>query len=161
MKYQKQWEVPSDNGDKIYKVSLTLEGTYKCSCPHWIFRLQKTGEDCKHIDDIKNGLYDQIPSLQFNLIRAAVKEVSLQDDRTTIYVPLIPIGDTDFFATIIYDLVTLGVTWDMIKEHFGYSFPKSWKRQAIVDHVKSHGRKVHREFIKGRGWMGFECKEAI
>jgi|SRR3990170_3275216 len=161
MKYQKQWEVPSDNGDKTYKVSLTLEGTYKCSCPHWIFRLQKTGDDCKHIMDVKEGLYDNLPTVYFDLVLAQVREVSLQDDRRTIYVPLRPIGDTDFLATIIYDLIYLGVSWSMIKEFC--RVPREWKQSQVVHHIYNHGRKIWKEYneLGPRGFEIISVKEKV
>jgi hypothetical protein len=48
-------EVPSDSDpDKTYTVSRDRNsGAWGCSCPHWINRLQQTGQDCKHIAGVK------------------------------------------------------------------------------------------------------------
>jgi len=52
--YVKQWKVRSDRDpDKQYVVSLKPDGTYECSCPHWIYRLKKRGGECKHIEKVK------------------------------------------------------------------------------------------------------------
>jgi hypothetical protein len=158
MKYQKQWEVPSDSSEKTYKVSLTMTDQYKCSCPNWIFRCQKTGDDCKHIADVKNGLYDQIPVQEFNLVIANIREVELRDDRTTVMTPMYPVGDTDFLATIVYDCLRLGVPFKQLKEH--YRLHRSWSRDAIESHVQRNGRKTYGEWVEERGFVGF-TKEAI
>jgi hypothetical protein len=45
-----QWEVPSSSDpNKIYKVTLYEDGSYACSCPHWIYRRK----ECKHIKQVK------------------------------------------------------------------------------------------------------------
>jgi SWIM zinc finger len=42
--------VLSSYGDKPYCVVHLEDGTWACSCPHWIYRLaSKPGERCKHI----------------------------------------------------------------------------------------------------------------
>jgi len=96
--YARQWDIPSDSEEgKTYKVSLTMEGELQCSCPRWVFKR----ELCKHIEDAVSGVYD-VPLDQrpeFILRFANVDRVELQDDRTTIKIPLLPIGDVDFFAT--------------------------------------------------------------
>jgi len=55
-----QWTMPSESDPrKEYTVTLYSDGTWKCSCPHWIFRLQKTGEDCKHIRSCRGSEFEQ------------------------------------------------------------------------------------------------------
>jgi len=45
-----QWDIPSHSGpSKTYKVTLYEDGTYACSCPHWIYRRK----ECKHIQECK------------------------------------------------------------------------------------------------------------
>ena len=52
--YVKQWKVRSERDpSKQYVVSLKPDGTYECSCPHWIYRLKKRGGECKHIEKVK------------------------------------------------------------------------------------------------------------
>jgi len=48
--YVKQWRVESNSTKgKFYKVSLTDQGEYECSCPAWIFRRKQ----CSHIAHAK------------------------------------------------------------------------------------------------------------
>lgn len=140
VQYQRQWKVLSDKeGKPPYKVSLTMDGKYKCSCPHWIFRLQKTGEDCKHITDVKEGRYDAVVGFVFEL--AMVREAELSDDRMTILVPLIPAADVDFMFTLAYDLLMLGVPMDQIRAR--YDLPRSWRKDLVISYVKGNGRKIY------------------
>lgn len=158
MEYARQWSVPSDRDPhKQYRVSLTGDGSYKCSCPHWIYRLQKTGEDCKHIVDVKNGVYDALPVQEFYIVIANVREVTLTDDRVMVYVPLLPAGDLDFLATVVYDLAQLGVPWKLIDAY--YHLPKSWSHVAVKNHVVNHKRKVYGPWVEGQGHQGFEYYE--
>jgi len=54
--YVKKWDVPSSKGTKTYKVSLTNNGDYECSCPAWTTHTPR--KDCKHINGVRNGEYD-------------------------------------------------------------------------------------------------------
>ena len=40
---------------KVYVVTQWASDNWKCSCPRWIFVLQKEGENCKHIEVIRFG----------------------------------------------------------------------------------------------------------
>jgi len=49
--YSRQWKVRSEtNPDTTYTVSLKPDGSWECSCPHWIYRHR----ECKHIRKVKN-----------------------------------------------------------------------------------------------------------
>lgn len=51
-KIKKQWDLPSQSDPKkTYKVTLYEDGSYACSCPHWIYRKK----ECKHIRQCKEG----------------------------------------------------------------------------------------------------------
>ena len=51
--YSNQWIVPSSsNPGKSYKVSVTPNGEWECSCPDWTFRRN----ECKHIKQVKNSV---------------------------------------------------------------------------------------------------------
>ena len=65
--YVKQWKVRSDRDPNMqYVVSLKPDGTYECSCPHWIYRLKKRGGECKHIEKVKAAeASDSVPSVGF------------------------------------------------------------------------------------------------
>jgi predicted nucleic acid-binding Zn finger protein len=53
---QSQFIVESfTQGDKKYKVTHYLDGTFGCSCPAWIFQRKKLG-DCKHIKAVQSGV---------------------------------------------------------------------------------------------------------
>jgi predicted nucleic acid-binding Zn finger protein len=44
------------SGDNEYKISadsIDLKNV-SCSCPHWVYRLSKSGTHCKHIDALFN-----------------------------------------------------------------------------------------------------------
>lgn len=150
--YKKQWAVPSDvDPDKTYKVSLTFDGEYKCSCPRWIFKR----EQCKHIRDVQAGVYDDMPAEvpEFVIVPCNVRQVELNDDRRTVCVPLVPIGDTNFTATVVYDALQFGVPWKTIAdfEHL----PNSWRKDKVVAYVKHFGRKIYGEWKEEQGYVGF------
>jgi predicted nucleic acid-binding Zn finger protein len=45
-----EFKVKSKNSDHTYVVVCEGERkAWKCSCPHWMFRLRKSGVACKHI----------------------------------------------------------------------------------------------------------------
>jgi len=46
------WTILSDSGG-VYYVSLDSTDSWSCSCPHYVFRLKKTGQICKHIRWVK------------------------------------------------------------------------------------------------------------
>jgi hypothetical protein len=48
-KWVKQWNVDSWAGKDPYKVSISVDGQWGCSCPQWKFRRI----ECKHIREIK------------------------------------------------------------------------------------------------------------
>lgn len=47
------FKIVSRDTGKAYEVWFK-SGRWSCSCPHWMFRLRKTGAQCKHIEDAKN-----------------------------------------------------------------------------------------------------------
>ncbi len=146
--YLKQWVVPSDSDpNKTYKVSLTPEHELQCSCPRWIFKR----EMCKHIQDVIAGVYSYPENLRpkFNLTFGRVIQVELQDDRTTVMLPLRPVGDTDFLATILYDALILGISWKEIRDL--EQPPKEWRPMNIIEHVRHHGRKI---YVEGGDYLG-------
>lgn len=76
---------------------------------------------------------------------ANVKEVTPEYDEEGqvlhILTPLIPIGDTWFQATLIYDLLRYGVTWLTVKKRYGLARRNT--RKNIVAYVRERGRKVY------------------
>ena len=49
------WDVVSSNKSKQYRVIKDRTDKWKCSCPHWIYRL-KGKSNCKHISMTKMAL---------------------------------------------------------------------------------------------------------
>lgn len=150
MKYTRQWKVPSNSGGRDYTVSLKEDGTFVCSCPHSIFRKL----ECRHIKAVKAGAYDNDdsesePRHDFGQVR----EVTVRPDGTVI-VPLVPLGDTHFAATIVYDLLHNGFSFrsDVVKR---YGF-KAHQKNDIEQYIKRKGRKIYGKFIEGQGFVGFE-----
>lgn len=151
--YLKQWGVPSDtNPEKTYKVSLTPDFEFQCSCPRWVFKR----ETCKHIQDVISGVYEYPEKLRpkFNITFGKVRQLELQDDRTTVLLPLRPIGDTDFLATILYDAMMVGINWSEIKKI--EKAPKEWRAMQVIEHVRRYGRKIYAEGGAYMGANGFE-----
>ena len=57
--YSNQWTVPSSSSlGKFYKVSVTPNGEWECSCPDWTFRRN----ECKHIKQVKNSVIGNLTS---------------------------------------------------------------------------------------------------
>jgi len=154
-----QWEVPSDSHpDKTYRVTQYESGVWKCSCPNWIFRLQKTGNDCKHIVDAKSGAYS--PGEHYPMIVAHIREVQLKDGK--LLYPMIPMGwpETSLFIhTIMYDMLKQGQAWQDVREKFGDLFPRRLSKDDVLHAVESLGRCTLGVWVDGMGFMGFERKE--
>lgn len=51
-KWLRQWKVPSSDGAKTYLVSQGTGDSWACSCPHWKYRCNGSGEVCKHIEAV-------------------------------------------------------------------------------------------------------------
>jgi hypothetical protein len=54
--WENSWQVQSESDkNKFYTVSRSSDGTFGCSCPHWIFRKKM----CKHIRGVvEKEVYD-------------------------------------------------------------------------------------------------------
>ena len=50
---QDSWDVPSmTNPETSYEVTRDSQGSYRCSCKHWIYRRAQLPDGCKHIKSI-------------------------------------------------------------------------------------------------------------
>ena len=144
----KRWKVLSESSDSVYTVALHKEGHYGCSCPHWKFRRK----ECKHIRQVLDGDWDAEPEKREpSIILANVREVKLNGDGELL-VPLLPLGDTHFEATLIYDLLQHGVSWRTIKGT--YSLAKLNARKNIITYVEQRGRLIYGPWIEERGYTG-------
>jgi predicted nucleic acid-binding Zn finger protein len=54
----REYSVESSKGSTRYKVTEYEDGKWACDCPHFLFRLRKSGTACKHIDLIKKANAD-------------------------------------------------------------------------------------------------------
>jgi hypothetical protein len=154
-KWIKKWPVTSSDGSQEYTVSQDKDGNFGCSCPRWIFTHKETG-DCKHIMEIRDklqfgGLEGKQPP---TIVLAKVREVTLKKETNEALTPLYSAGDTHMAATIVYDLLKLGCKWEDIRFYNGLA--KENSRQAIVDYVEVHGRKVYSRayWAQRKGWIG-------
>lgn len=142
--YVDQWTFPSkSNPDKNYKVSLKESGEYICHC--WPYL--RTRKDCSHIETVKRGDInpDGKPIERF-ICLAAVPQVMYGEDGA-VMTPLIPIGDTWFQATLLYDLLNAGISWGTLRER--YDLAKANTKKNIIAYVEERGRKVYASYKDG------------
>lgn len=131
-RWVKRWKVPGSN-DNVWTVAMDKDGNYGCSCPLWKFkRIQ-----CHHIEAVKASGGEEIKEHEIRF--AHVRQVTLKDGK--ILVPLTPIGDTHFAATIAYDLMKLGVRSETIKQYNHAAKRNSLKR--IREYIEAHGRRIY------------------
>ena len=137
--YVNQWEFPSkSNPDKKYKVSLTEDGKYICGC--WPF-LRNRDQPCSHIQAVINGQVDPITGTPFEkeIVLAAVPQVMLKGT-CQVYTPLIPIDDTHFQATVLFDLLRAGISWATLRQRYGLA--QKNPKDHIIAYIEQRGRKV-------------------
>lgn len=139
-KWVKRWKVPSESdASKTYTVAEDTEGNYGCSCPVWKFRRQ----ECKHIARVLREMPEPGELREMDepeIVLANVAEVTPKP-RNKLYVPLIPLDDTHFQATLIYDLLHHGVSWKTCKSR--YSIAKRNPMKRILAYVRTHGRRIY------------------
>lgn len=140
-KWIQSFTVPSSSGHGDYTVSLAEDGSYGCSCPHWKFR-RKT---CRHITTVQEqGLATRRVSLSQRTTPtcrpANVQEVQkLSDD--IILVPLIPLNNQHFLATVIVDLLAHGIPFEELKRR--YHLPRTHSQASYTQLILSHGRTIY------------------
>lgn len=146
-RWTRRWKVQGTGHEWI--VAIDAAGAYGCSCPVWKFRR----EECHHIAAVKrnpDAYNSETPPVMLPIIPAKVAQVeiiTLEDGTKAYGQPLVPIGDTNIRATILYDLLRLGYSWGQLRERFersGY-IPHQWTARAVVAHVERHGRHVYTE----------------
>ncbi len=140
-KWVQRFMVPGSNG-AVWTVGIDAEGGFGCSCPVWKFKR----EECKHIREIKREVKDNIDILEANLPREAnkpnvvlakVHKPELRDGK--LYIPLVPFGNVDMAATIIYHMMKYGYTMREIRKIRGTCCPESWTAKAVLEHIKVYG----------------------
>lgn len=161
-KWKVRWKVPSESDpDKVYTVARDAEGQYGCSCPVWKFRRR----ECKHIQAVKDGEHNPVGEPQRGepeIVFANVREVTpeTRDGAVRLLTPLVPLDHVHFQATVVYDLLANGVKWATCKSH--YELARRNPKKNIVAYVEERGRCIcGPEFVKGRGWVGYEVVPVV
>ncbi len=140
-KWVQSFSVPSSSGHGEYTVSLADDGSYGCSCPHWKFRRQP----CRHIATVQEQASTNHTGTAYRrplpICRSAnVPEVQkLNED--TLLVPLIPLKNAHFLATVIVDLLTHGIPFEEIKRR--YHLSAKYSRSSYTQLILSHGRCIY------------------
>lgn len=138
-KWIQSFEVPSTGGHGRYIVSLDKHGTWGCSCPNWKFRRAV----CKHILAIREQVQQTVPKYErvIPICRAAnVPEVRREQD-DVLLVPLLPLNDEHFLATVIVDLLMHGLPFPVIRQR--YHLPASVNQHQYLTLVKHQGRRIY------------------
>ena len=160
-KWVKQWKVPSEsNPSKLYTVSMDTNGNYVCHC--WPFLRSRT--TCKHIEQVKAGIWGAVgdesaqpePEIQFCYVQEVQPEYEA-DGKTIrlLKTPLLPIGNTHFQATLMFDLHRYGVAWPTLVKR--YQLDKSWTPASVEVYLREHGgRMIYGDWVEGNGFDGFK-----
>lgn len=135
MKWIEKYEVPKSKGTGSWIVSKSDTGQWGCSCPVWKFKR----EECKHIGAVKEGDFDNRNEPIPKIILANVEQVTKEEE--TILVPLIPLGDAHFEATVCFDLYAAGVPWRWVIKRYRLAGQNT--KEAITNYVRIHGRKTY------------------
>lgn len=138
-KWVQSFEVPSTSGDGTYVVSLDKTGSWGCSCPHWKFRRAP----CKHILSVQAQVEQTRPRYErvVPTCRAAnVPEVT-KDRDDLLLIPLLPLDDEHFLATVVVDLLMHGLPYFEIRQR--YHLPSSRRREDYIQLVVARGRRIY------------------
>lgn len=164
----KRWKVPSSSSPNTeYTVAQDKAGQYGCSCPRWTKGLYRR-QDCHHIKAVKAGRYDPdtpAKSIEPQIVLANVRGVipKVEDDGQTvrqILTPLIPIGDTHFEATVVYNLLAAGVSWSTLKAR--YSVARVNPKYKIIRFIEENGCRIYGPWDDTRRrYEGFEIVEPL
>lgn len=141
-----QWQVSSESSADSYTVSLKLDQTYACACPRWKFA-KAPKPDCKHIKSVRGGDFDPIgveprnePEFELAMI-SEVTPVLTNGVVTKVQVPLYPMGDTHFQATLVFDCLKYGVRFQTLRDR--YDIAKRNSRNNLIGYVIENGRRIY------------------
>lgn len=120
-------------------VSLDKTGTWGCSCPHWRFRRSI----CKHIQDVQAQVQQTRPRYEkvIPTCRAANVPEVLKERDDLLLVPLLPLDDEHFLATVIVDLLMYGVPFFEIRQR--YHLPPNRRREEYIRIIAERGRRIY------------------
>lgn len=129
--------IPSRSGPHHYCVTEDYAGHWRCDCKDWLYRKRP----CWHIRQaqlqVEAGTTQRTEP---HMVFAHVETVTRHDDHT-LYVPLLPIGDTHFLATLCFDLYRHGIRWTSIQAQ--YRLPEDWTKAKVFHYIDHFGRKVY------------------
>jgi len=158
----RRWEIPNGK-EKPYVVTEWHDSVWKCSCPHWIFRLQRTGEDCKHIIDVKDGRYESSEEpREYDICPGNVGKVTVNTDTPQflrVLVPLIPLGSHQggwLAYTCMYDCLRLGIPWKNVMEYYSRVLRSKPTKALVTEYIEEHGRLEYTQWVRGLGWIGLK-----
>src|SRR5262249_26041244 len=138
-KWQQSFEVPSTSGGGTYVVSLDKTGNWGCSCPHWRF----SRAICKHIRSVQAQVAETRPQFErlVPTCRAAnVPEVTKERD-DLLLIPLLPLNDEHFLATVVVDLLMHGIPFFEIRQRYHLSSHR--RREEYIHLVVGRGRRTY------------------
>ena len=136
-KWIKQWTA-TGSGRNRYTVSLARDGTYSCSCPHWIYRR----ETCKHINKIMSESHESIKHTDGKPKYVIVDKPTYDAESHTLFLPLVPQPDTiGMEVTICYHLLNFGFSMKEIREL--RTIPDDWTEEAIKKYIERNGEAVY------------------
>lgn len=138
-KWQQSFEVPSTSGRGTYIVSLDKTGNWGCSCPQWKFRRLA----CKHIVSVQAQVAETRPRFErlVPICRAAnVPEVTKECD-DLLLIPLLPLNDEHFLATVVVDLLMHGIPYFEIRQR--YHLASHRRREEYIQLVVTRGRRIY------------------
>jgi hypothetical protein len=138
-KWLQSFEVPSTSGRGTYIVSLDTIGNWGCSCPQWKFRRVA----CKHVLSVQAQVAETRPHLErvIPTCRAAnVLELTKERD-DLLLIPLLPLNDDHFLATVVVDLLMHGIPFFEIRQR--YHLPSQRRREDYIQLVLTRGRRIY------------------
>jgi hypothetical protein len=155
-RWKQRWYVQSHSNPGIqYVVAIDVDKVWGCSCPVWKFRR----EECKHIKEIKGSLADPRRDNVYNqceptIVVANVQQITFDKLKNEVQMPLIPLGETHFEATIIFDLLLSGVSYRTIRERYSLTLANTNPRRVIEGYIVALGRCIYDHWDDRIGWTG-------
>lgn len=89
MEIQLKFYVPASKPSKmapngLYTVSKYEDGSWACSCPHFIYRLKQSGDECKHIKAVSAHPMDfQYEQISVSIDQDVPSEIALSSSPST------------------------------------------------------------------------------
>jgi len=163
-KWVRRWSIKSYSHpeQEPYTIAVDKDGNWGCTCWPW----KRTRQECDHIREaqalqaIENEPGEPDSPLILappDIVLANVRQVEFHLDTNEVYVPLIPVVDpimADFEATLLADLLWLGIPIGKLRERSGYYLAKKNAAHTITEYVNRRGRLIYskKEFEERCPW---------